>query len=76
MAFHENHSRSLVKTITYRVLIIVSNSIIVYLLTRRVDMTVAFITTTNIARTVLYFLHERAWNRVHWGKRHLKSLKK
>jgi uncharacterized membrane protein len=76
MAFHENHSRSLVKTITYRVLIIVSNSIIVYLLTRRVDMTVAFITTTNIASTVLYFLHERAWNRVHWGKRHLKSLKK
>ena len=73
MAFHENHTRSIVKALTYRALIVFSDSIIVYLVTRRYDLTLGFVAVSNIISTALYFLHERAWNNIHWGKYHLQS---
>lgn len=71
MAFHENHSRSIVKTITYRLLIIVSNGIFLYMITDDADLTADFIGLTTIASTLLYFIHERMWNGIHWGKKHI-----
>jgi uncharacterized membrane protein len=68
MAFHEKHSRSIVKAITYRLLIIVSDSVIVYVITRRLDVAAGFIAVNTVVNTALYFLHERAWNSIHWGK--------
>jgi len=73
MAFHENHTRSVVKALTYRALIVFTDSIIVYLFTRRYDITVGFVAASNIVSTILYFAHERAWNRVHWGKYRVKN---
>ncbi len=72
MAFRENHARSIVKALTYRTVIIFSDSIIVYLVTRRVDVTFGFVAISNLASTAIYFLHERAWNNIHWGKTHIK----
>ena len=73
MAFHEKHSRSIVKAITYRCLIVLSDSIVVYIITKRLDITVGFIGVTSLINTALYFLHERAWNGIHWGKSPLKK---
>jgi uncharacterized membrane protein len=73
MSFHENHTRSIVKALTYRALIVFSDSIIVYLITKRFDITVGFVAVSNLVSTVLYFGHERAWNRIHWGKSHRTS---
>ena len=73
MAFHEHHGRSLAKTITYRILIVVSNSVVVFALTRNLDTTLNVTGITTVVSTIIYFFHERAWNHVHWGKAHLKS---
>lgn len=70
MTFHENHTRSIVKALTFRAIIILSDSLIVFLITRRFDFTFGFVAVSNVASTIIYFLHERAWNKVHWGKSH------
>jgi uncharacterized membrane protein len=72
MAFHEKHSRSIAKAFTYRLLIIIADSVIVFLLTRRWDLVAGFVIISNIYSTVLYFIHERIWNDIHWGKVHIK----
>jgi uncharacterized membrane protein len=66
--FHERVSRSVVKAITFRVIIITADVIIVMAITHRYDTTFGVVVGTNIASTILYLLHERMWNRVHWGK--------
>lgn len=70
--FHESIWRSLTKTITFRFIVICLNIMIVYLITRRVDLTVLLIGSVHVTNTVVYFFHERVWNTVHWGKDHKK----
>lgn len=68
MKFFEHAKRSVAKTITYRLLIVFSTFIITYLITGKLVLTLEITTATNIINTCLYFLHERIWNKVHWGK--------
>ena len=65
---HERTSkRSLVKAITYRIVIIVLDFSVIYLLTGRVDVALGFMVISNIYTTAAYFIHERIWNRIKWG---------
>ncbi len=66
--FHEKLSRSVIKAVTFRLLILVSDGVIIFAITHRFDITLGVIFVSNFASTVLYFLHERVWNDVHWGK--------
>lgn len=66
--FHENVKRSIVKAITFRTIILCSDGIIVYAITKRFDIALDVIFFSNLASTVIYFLHERLWNNIHWGK--------
>lgn len=59
--------RSLVKALTYRVVIVVLDFSVIYILTGRVDVAVGFMVISNIYTTAAYFIHERIWNRVGWG---------
>lgn len=63
----ENVKRSMAKSITFRVLVILSNSTIVYLITGRIDETLGVIVFTSVSSTILYYLHERIWNKVEWS---------
>ena len=76
MTFHEHAPRSLIKTITYRILIIVSNGIIVYFITEDATATTQITIVASIVSTALYYLHERAWNKIHWGKVHIQHRQK
>ncbi len=60
--------RSLVKAITYRILIVCLDFVAVYLLTGQPRTAVGFMIVSNIYTTAGYFLHERAWARVKWGR--------
>lgn len=73
IVFHEHASRSVVKAITFRLLILVSDGIIIFAITRRYDLTLGVMIFSNIASTLLYIFHERIWNGVHWGKMHGKK---
>lgn len=59
-----SNKRSLIKAITFRLLIIISDSFVIYFITHRFDVTLGVIFFSNIASTVLYFIHERIWNKV------------
>lgn len=69
VVFHEFVQRSFVKAVTFRALILISDGIIIYAITHRYDTTFWVIFFSNLASTVLYFLHERVWDRIHWGKK-------
>ena len=60
--------RSLVKAMTFRTLILCSDAIVIFLITRRWDTTAGLVVATNLASTTLYFIHERIWSRIQWGR--------
>jgi len=64
--------RSLVKSLTYRIFIIVSDVVVLYLLTRDVTTTAAFTIVSNAVTTVEYYFHERLWSRTTWGLKRVK----
>jgi uncharacterized membrane protein len=59
--------RSLVKTITYRVVIVCLDFVVVYVLTKKTDVALGFMIISNIYTSLGYFLHERIWARIRWG---------
>ncbi len=59
--------RSVVKAITYRILIMSLDFITIYLFTGAVRVALGFMIASNIYTTVGYLLHERIWARIAWG---------
>jgi uncharacterized membrane protein len=66
--FREYLGRSVVKAISYRVIVVVADFVAVYFFTGRIEIALGFVIVSNIYTTGLYFLHERFWDRVAWGK--------
>jgi adenylylsulfate kinase len=67
MTTHATRKRSLVKAVSYRVIIVSLDFAVIYLLTGKAEVAVGFMVVSNIYTTVGYFLHERLWARVKWG---------
>ncbi|MGA2784391.1 MAG: DUF2061 domain-containing protein [Candidatus Bathyarchaeia archaeon] len=67
MVEHRTTKRSLVKALTYRVVIVVLDFSVIYILTGRVEVALGFMVISNIYTTAAYFVHERIWNRIGWG---------
>lgn len=63
----DNRKRSFVKAMTFRVTIIVADTVITYAISHRYDITIGFVVFTNVASTLIYYLHERIWSHVRWG---------
>lgn len=72
----ESLSRSIVKTISYRLIIIALDFIAIYLFTGQVKVALGFMIVSNIYTTVGYFLHERIWEKIKWGKTTIKGVYK
>lgn len=66
---HELHRRSIVKSISYRLLSITADTIVAYFFTRNVAETAGIVLFVNAYSTFLYYGHERAWSFIRWGKR-------
>lgn len=64
----EKKERSVAKAVTYRLVSIVVDSVIAFLITQSAEKTLIFVVVSNLISIIIYFIHERAWNRVHWGK--------
>lgn len=73
MPFKEKPKRSLIKAVTYRFISILTDGLVVFLITHRYDTTVKVIVVTNLISALLYFGHERFWNSISWGKLHHKK---
>jgi uncharacterized membrane protein len=64
----EKNARSIVKSLTYRLTIVVLDITVIYILTGRLDAALGFALISNIYTTVAYYFHERIWNKIGWGK--------
>ena len=62
-----SRKRSVVKAITYRVIIVCLDFLVIYLLTGKVVTAAAFMIVSNVYTTIGYFLHERVWAGSTWG---------
>ena len=60
--------RSIVKSVSYRILIITMDFITVYLFTGKVNVAIGFMLVSNTYTTITYFFHERIWDKIKWGK--------
>lgn len=69
----EKLSRSLVKTLSWRVVGTLDTILITYLITHRFDAAAAIGGLELISKMVLYFLHERAWNNIKWGNERIRK---
>lgn len=65
--YKESRERSLVKSIMYRVFIIISDIVIVYMLTKDIWTVTYFTIISNLVTSVEYYLHERLWAGIKWG---------
>ena len=68
MSYYEHHKRSIAKTIGFQALVILADAVVVYLITGKYMITLNIVIFTNLVGAIIYFIHERAWNRVHWGR--------
>ncbi len=59
--------RSIVKALSYRLVIVCLDFTTVYLFTGAVRIAVGFMVVSNLYTTIAYVLHERVWARIGWG---------
>src|SRR4030042_6217 len=65
----ELHSRSVVKTITWRIIAVLVTMIAVYLYNKDVKESLVVSLSANAVKMVLYYIHERFWNRINFGRK-------
>ena len=64
----ETLSRSVVKTISYRAVILTLDFVSIYLFTGQIKVALGFMIVSNVYTTIGYFIHERIWGKIKWGK--------
>jgi len=63
----ESHKKSLLKTLTWRLVHTVAGVSIAFFITHSLEMAAEIISAEVIWETALYYFHERSWSK--WGKR-------
>jgi uncharacterized membrane protein len=64
----ENLKRSLVKTVSWRIIGTIDTILISWIITGTLALAFSIGAIELITKMALYFFHERAWNTIKWGK--------
>jgi uncharacterized membrane protein len=64
----ESNTRSIVKTVTWRLTGSGATFLISYIMTGNLSIAGTIAVVQMTSNTVLYYIHERIWNRLKWGK--------
>ena len=64
----EGLKRSLAKTISWRVVGTLDTVLISWLITGTLELAFSIGAVELVTKMGLYFFHERAWNKIKWGK--------
>ena len=67
-ASSEKWSRSFIKSISWRIIGTLDTIIISYLVTGTLTFALSIGAIELVTKMGLYVVHERIWNRIHWGK--------
>jgi uncharacterized membrane protein len=65
----DTSKRSLVKTISWRITGSSATFLIAFLMTGSFAIAGVIGVTQVISNTILYYIHERLWNNIHWGQK-------
>jgi uncharacterized membrane protein len=68
MKWLENAMRSLGKVLTWRILVTITNFVGGWLASGSWQVGLGVVSFALVVNSILYFFHERAWNRIMWGK--------
>lgn len=68
MKFYEKALRSLGKVVTWRILVTITNFIGGYLASGSWMVGLGVVSFALVVNSILYFFHERAWNKINAGK--------
>jgi uncharacterized membrane protein len=66
----ETHSRSFVKAVSWRVLGSIDTFVISYFVTHQLVFAASIASVETVTKVVLFYVHERAWASVGWGRKH------
>ena len=64
----DNVQRSVLKTISWRVIGTLDTVFISWLITGKLALAFSIGTIELVTKMLLYFFHERVWERIKWGK--------
>ncbi|MGA1866356.1 MAG: DUF2061 domain-containing protein [Thermoplasmatota archaeon] len=63
----EGKGRSIAKSISYRIICIISLSIVTYAITGDLLSMTYIVVVFQTIQIILFYLHERVWSRIKWG---------
>jgi uncharacterized membrane protein len=63
----DSPKRSITKTIIWRIIAELDTLIVSYLITGSISWSMSIVGIESIIKTVMYYMHERAWGHVRWG---------
>jgi adenylylsulfate kinase len=67
-SFKESTVRSIVKTVSWRVLATITTIILVYLFTDEISLAFQVGMIEVFLKMLVYFFHERAWDKINFGR--------
>ncbi len=70
--YKEIKIRSVIKTITWRFLATLTTFSLVFIFTGKFELALTVGAIEAFIKMLIYFLHERGWDRIHWGRHELK----
>ena len=65
----ETHARSIAKAISWRATGSLDTFVIATLITGSSKIAIALALTEILTKCALYYVHERVWSLIHWGRR-------
>ena len=64
----DTHKRTIVKTITWRIIATLTTVIVIYLWIGDLSVALGSGLLANALKTIFYYAHERVWNRSDFGR--------
>lgn len=65
----EHFSRSLLKSVSWRIIGTIDTIIISYLITGKLAFALSIGGIELVTKMILYVVHERVWNKIKWGRK-------
>lgn len=65
----ERFSRSLLKSVSWRIIGTIDTIIISYLITGKLAFALSIGGIELVTKMILYVVHERVWNKIKWGRK-------
>lgn len=64
----EKPLRSILKALSWRVVGTLDTLVVSYILTGQIALATSIASVDFLTKLILYFFHERIWNKIKWGK--------